>query len=227
MDRLYYLEVTTPANTPQSSPQSTPFPLEDNTLVYVDINVPPGNSATLGFRVMWAQQQVIPWGNNSWLLTDDEKVHVECNFAMTTSGLVVETYNVDIFPHTIYIRALVRDMTIAAQQEVNAATGSVALPASVDIDQDTSGIDTGVSDFDTDDTGSDYDTVTEDDTDTDSDTDTDTDTDTTAPPAPVTVAPAPTPPGPTIPPVTSPAPPKKKPKPVRKVSAIKHNVKVS
>lgn len=226
MDRLYYLSVSTPPNTPQSAPQLTPFPLEDNTLVYVDINVPPGNSATLGFRIMWAAQQVIPWGNNSWLLTDNEKVHVECDFAMTISGLVIETYNTDIFSHTIYIRALVRDMTIANQQLVNAATGGIALPATVDVTDQYQGTDTSLGDM-TDTTSDDESFL--DSTDTSSmdstpaeDTGGETPPDTTAPPAPVT--PSPAPPAPTLP-----APPKPavgKPKPIHKISRVKPHVKV-
>jgi hypothetical protein len=135
MDRLYYLTVETPANTPLASPLSTPWPLEDNEFVYVDIMVPPGPSGLMGFRIMWASQQVVPWGNDSWLITDNEKIHVDCNFAMTITGLVIESYNTDIFPHTIYLRGLVRTMTPQAQAQVASLTGTTALPASQDLSE--------------------------------------------------------------------------------------------
>jgi hypothetical protein len=135
LDRLYYLEVPTPANTPLAIPLSTPWPLEDNEFVYVDILVPPGPSGLLGFRILWANQQVVPWGNDSWLITDDEKIHVDCDFAMTVTGLVVQSYNTDIYEHTIYLRGLVRTMTVQEQLAVESETGTIALPASQDLSQ--------------------------------------------------------------------------------------------
>ena len=139
MDRLYYTTVTIPAGTTITSPYSVVWPLEDNELVYVDINVPPGPSGLMGFRILWAQQQVIPWGNDSWLVTDNEKIHVDCDFAMTITGLVIEGYNTDIFAHTIYIRGLIRTETYQQQLAAEQATGALALPAGV------SQIETGVA----------------------------------------------------------------------------------
>jgi hypothetical protein len=133
LDRLYYLEVTTPANTPLASPQSTLWPLEDNYLKYVDVLVPPGPSGLLGFRLMWANQQVIPWGNDSWLITDNERVHVDCDFMMTITGLVIESYNTDIYAHTIYIRGLVQTATVEQELAASELTGSIAVPASQDL----------------------------------------------------------------------------------------------
>lgn len=225
MDRLYYLEVLTPAGTLQSAPQNTPWPLEDNQLVYVDILVPPGNSSTAGFRVLWATQQVIPWGNDSFLVTDNEKVHVDCDFDMTITGLVIQTYNTDIWDHTIYLRALIRTITVAQQQLVNAATGGVALPATVDVTDQYQGTDTSLGD--TTDTTSDdesfldsTDTSSEDDT-TSTDTGTDTGTETTPPL--VTTTPVAAPPPPVLAP--QPKPVAKKPAPIRKPVKAKTHVK--
>lgn len=131
MDRLYYETVLTPANTPLATPQNTPFPLEDAQLVRVDILVPRGPSGNLGFRFLWAQQQVIPWGNNSFLVTDNEKVPVECNFAMTATGLVIQTYNTDVFDHTIYVRALIRDFVTMAAPAATITSGSLVTPSDI------------------------------------------------------------------------------------------------
>lgn len=132
MDRLYYVTATFPAGTPISAPVSIPWSLEDNDLIYVDINIPPGPSAQMGFRLLWAGQQIIPWGNNSFLVTDDEKIHVDVNSYMTQTGLVIEGYNVDIFPHTIYIRGLIRTATAQEVVTANELTGNIGLPASLD-----------------------------------------------------------------------------------------------
>ena len=139
MDRLYYESVTIPAGTPLATPVSVPWPLEDNYLKYVDIVVPSGPSGLMGFRILWASQQIIPWGNNSYLVTDNEKIHVDVDSYITVTGLVIEGYNTDIFPHTIYLRGLIQTLSpqqILAAEEV---TGSIALPASLDTG-DTSGI---------------------------------------------------------------------------------------
>ena len=85
----------------------------------------------MGFRIMWAQQQVIPWGNDSYLVTDNEKIRVDCDFDMTVTGLVIEGYNTDVFNHTIYLRGLIQTLTYAQEQAVSEALGSLALPASL------------------------------------------------------------------------------------------------
>jgi len=136
MDRLYYLTVPTPAGTPASSPISTNWPLEDNELAYVDVRVPPGPSGLLYFRILYAQQQIVPWGNNSYFNPDDEIIHWQSDAAMTVTGLVIQTYNLGSYQHTIYLRALIKTMTV--QEEITASeySGSLALPtAPVSSDQ--------------------------------------------------------------------------------------------
>jgi len=130
LGRLYYLEFTIPAGTPISSPASETFPLEDNYLVSLRIRVPPGPFGQMGFRLLWAQQQVVPWGNDSWLIANDEEVTWQSNVAITSTGLVVEGYNTGNFPHTIYILALISTLSASVQQEVSETSGAVALPAS-------------------------------------------------------------------------------------------------
>jgi hypothetical protein len=84
----------------------------------------------MGFRILWAQQQIVPWGNNSWLICDDEEIPWPSNTAITVSGLTVQGYNTGAYPHTVYLRALISTLPPALQSEVNAETGTVALPAS-------------------------------------------------------------------------------------------------
>lgn len=139
MDRLYYQTVSIPAGTPVATPVSIAWPMEDNYLKYVDINVPPGPSGLMGFRILWAGQQIIPWGNDSFLVTDNEKIHVDVDSYITVTGLVIQGYNTDIFAHTIYLRGLIQTLTPQQILAAEEATGSIALPASLDVG-DTSGI---------------------------------------------------------------------------------------
>jgi hypothetical protein len=128
--RLYYLEFTIPAGTPISAPVSDTWPLEDNYLVSIVTRIPPGPSGLMGFRIMWAQQQIVPWGNNSWLIADDEEIVWQSNTAMTVSGLVVEGYNTGTYAHTVYLRALISTLPPSVLQEIDQEMGTVALPAS-------------------------------------------------------------------------------------------------
>lgn len=128
MDRLYPLTVTTPANTLASAPLNTPFPLEDAYLEYIHIIVPSGCVGLLAFRILWAGTQVIPWANNYFLTPDDEKIEVDFQEYMTITGLVIQSYNLDIFAHNIYIRALIKSGPLPGEPLVSVTGSSSALP---------------------------------------------------------------------------------------------------
>jgi hypothetical protein len=130
LGRLYYLEVPIPAGTAITSPVSVSWPLEDNYLLRIDTRIPPGPSGQMGFRILWAEQQIVPWGNNSWLICDNESIPWMAETAITASGLVVEGYNTGSFSHTIYLRALISTLPPALASEVNTELGTVGLPAS-------------------------------------------------------------------------------------------------
>jgi hypothetical protein len=102
--------------------------------------VPPGPAGNMGFRILWATQQIVPWGNDSWLICDNETIAWESDTAMTITGLVIEGYNLGNFPHTIFLRGLVANLTPQQQQEVTELTGPTALPGSqVEGESDLSG----------------------------------------------------------------------------------------
>lgn len=56
---------------------------------------------------MQALQEIIPWSNNDWLVSNNEIITVSVNTQVTTQGLVVETYNTDVFPHRHWVRAAI------------------------------------------------------------------------------------------------------------------------
>lgn len=110
MDRLYETDVTVPASTASSSPYSVDWPLEDATLVYVNIIIPAGHSGLTGIRLTRSGTQIVPYSSNSWIISDDEKLTIGFNDEITSSGVKVVAYNSDIFAHTFYLRALIRDL---------------------------------------------------------------------------------------------------------------------
>jgi len=120
MSQLWPLTVTVPPNTPATAPLITPWALADANLDYIEIIVPDGNSGTAGIAVYWSGTQIIPWGTDSWLITNNEKIHIPVGSYITISGLAVWAYNTGIFPHTFYLRAHVTYTTTPVVTEAPA-----------------------------------------------------------------------------------------------------------
>jgi hypothetical protein len=116
MDRLYYLTPQIPAGTPQSAPVSTPWPLEDNQLIKISIEVPDGHCGLTGVRILWSQQQIVPFANNSFFVANDRTIDYQFDDYITSSGLVVQGFNTDIFPHTFYITALITNLPLPGEE---------------------------------------------------------------------------------------------------------------
>lgn len=105
MDRLYELTVTVPADTSDLAPHDVVWPLETAHLGGVTILVPDGHAGLTGIRAILAHQQIIPWGMFSWIVSNNEVIHVPFNDEINESGLVISTFNTDVFDHSFYLRA--------------------------------------------------------------------------------------------------------------------------
>lgn len=110
MDRLYLLTVTTPANTTALGELLTDWPLEDSKLGTVQIITPDGHNGLTGIRIIKSGQQIIPWGADSHLVMNAEDLTIPFNDEMQSTGLVIGTYNTDVFDHTHYLRAVITDL---------------------------------------------------------------------------------------------------------------------
>lgn len=119
--RYYALNVVTQAGTLIGAPQTTVWPLEDVTLVGIEVDIPPGHAANTGIRVLRSKQQVVPWGNNSYLIANDRLLSVAVNEELTEGKLVIVTYNLDVYDHTHYLRATLADLS---QSGAGGATGA-------------------------------------------------------------------------------------------------------
>lgn len=111
MDRYYPVELTVPASTPPGNPTKQTVPLEDATLVDVEIIVPAGHVALTGIRVLASNQQVIPWGNLSWIKSDNYVRVFDFNAEIGASAISVQGFNNDVIAHTFYARFHMRDRT--------------------------------------------------------------------------------------------------------------------
>jgi hypothetical protein len=136
MDRIYYQTLTVPAGTPITAPVTAAWPLEDNLLKHFTVQVPDGHCGLTGFRVLQAQQQVVPFANNSYIVSNDRTFPFEWDDEITSTGLVLSGYNIDIFPHTFYCTALVTNIPVPGTEPPAAVTPLEAPSAPIGIDTD-------------------------------------------------------------------------------------------
>jgi hypothetical protein len=116
MDRIYYTVLTIPANTPQSAPVSIAWPLEDNQLKEITVQVPDGHCGLTGFRIMQAQQQIVPFANSSFIVSNDRTFLFPFDDEITSTGLVGNGYNTDIFPHSFYLTCTVTNLPLPGEE---------------------------------------------------------------------------------------------------------------
>lgn len=128
MDRYYPLDITVPNGTSISSPLTTLTTLENAILVDVEILIPPGHNALTGIRVRQSRQQIIPWGNDSWISADNYVRVFDVNAEIGSKSISVQTYNGDTFDHTFYMRFHIRELGTKGDGAISTAgTGLIGL----------------------------------------------------------------------------------------------------
>jgi hypothetical protein len=128
MDPLYQATVVTPAGTSPDVPLQTAFPLVDGTLTAVTILIPDGHSGLTGIRILQADQEIIPWSNDDWLISNDEVISISVNTSISAVGLTIETYNTDAFEHRHWVRAQVINIGVGSS---SSSATVAALPVDV------------------------------------------------------------------------------------------------
>lgn len=123
-DRYYPVELTVPAGTTPGNPTKQAVALENIILADVEIVVPAGHVALTGVRVLASAQQVIPWGNLSWIKADNYVRVFEYNSEIGANSISVQGFNLDINPHTFYLRFHVRDTANADQGAPSTVVGN-------------------------------------------------------------------------------------------------------
>lgn len=123
--RYYPVEITVPASTPPGNPTKVAVPLEDAILADVEVIIPAGHVALTGVRVLASNQQVIPWGNLSWIKGNDYVRVFEYDFEIGAASMSVNAYNVDVIAHTFYLRFHVRDLVDANAGTPSSVVGGI------------------------------------------------------------------------------------------------------
>lgn len=94
--------VTVPPGTLETAPQATVVNLGLATLLDIRLLIPRGTSGLVGWGLDLAGQRVIPYGDkHTWIIGDDERLLLDCGFDVS-GPLSIRTYNLDVYPHTLY-----------------------------------------------------------------------------------------------------------------------------
>lgn len=106
-DRVYAYDVTVPAGTLEAAPQITALPIALGIVTDIEVLVPPGPSGLVGWRVQHSQETVIPYNSAEWIVTDGEVIKWPLRHFPVGNAWRMAAYNLDIYPHTMYVRMLV------------------------------------------------------------------------------------------------------------------------
>jgi hypothetical protein len=103
--RILPFTATIPAGTLTSAPVSVPMNLDTWDIEQFDLEVPSGPSGLMGFQIYNNGVGWLPYGANQWIIWDN----VQKSYALTdqpnAGGWAIVGYNLDLYPHTVTVRA--------------------------------------------------------------------------------------------------------------------------
>jgi len=129
VDRFYQQSVTVPPGTVIGSATSTPFLSDDGTLKGVNVTIPYGHNGLTGIRILYNNQQIMPWSNYAWLVANGRTVEFPFDDYITAIGLVAIAYNLDVFAHTFYLECVISDRPSTSQIYSGSGSSTSVLPA--------------------------------------------------------------------------------------------------
>lgn len=107
--RIYETQFTVPAGTALASPVTQTWVTEDNTIVDIELEVPPGHNGLTGIRVTKGGTSLLPYNSNSWIVANDYSRTFPVNDYIPTGDLTLQGYNTGQYNHTFYLRMTVTD----------------------------------------------------------------------------------------------------------------------
>jgi hypothetical protein len=128
VDRIYTQQLTVAAGVLPSAPISVAVPLEANMLVGIQVIIPAGHNGLTGLRFQVQDVSVLPWGNQPWLIGNDEKPDFPVNMYIEANYLKAFLYNTDIYAHSFFIRVTMTDYTPPATLNSANPMAPVVLP---------------------------------------------------------------------------------------------------
>jgi len=97
------VSVTVPAGTAVASPQVTAVVFPARVVTQIDFLFPPGPRGEVGVAVGTANVKTLPYGNASYLVTDNQFLQFPLEQQIDSGSWQVTAYNTGMFPHTITV----------------------------------------------------------------------------------------------------------------------------
>jgi hypothetical protein len=69
----------------------------------VRVRVPPGPAGLLGWALGAAGQRVLPWGDQQYMVMDDESITWDLEGQITSGAWQLQAYNTGLYDHTVYV----------------------------------------------------------------------------------------------------------------------------
>jgi hypothetical protein len=104
--RVYEGDLVVPAGTPAAAPSVFVFDLPDGILQRITLVVPAGHSGLTGVQLTLAGTPIVPYGVLPWIIADDYTDSWEIDQEVNGGQVRLQGYNLDVYPHTFYVRAL-------------------------------------------------------------------------------------------------------------------------
>jgi len=130
--RVYPLVVNVSPGTLPAAPLSTPWKTEDNTLISIELEIPPGHNGLTGIRIMKGDTQLLPFGSNSWIIANGYTNTFAIDDYMPTGDIKVQAYNQGAYPHTFYLRMSMVNYDVAGKATAATEADVLAL-AQIDV----------------------------------------------------------------------------------------------
>jgi hypothetical protein len=109
-ERIEAFTVTVPAGTPTSAPTSTPTVFDPGDVERIEVFIPSGHGGLTGFALFQAHNQIIPYRGGQFIVDDDDTISWPVEGFLNTGDWQLTAYNLDVNPHSFYIRFLVNEI---------------------------------------------------------------------------------------------------------------------
>jgi hypothetical protein len=105
---LRTFEVTIPAGTAKASPQVSALTMPARIVEHAEVRIPPGPNGSVGWALGAAGQRVYPYGQDTWVVADNETIPIPVDGAIESGAWQLQAYNTGRWDHTLYLRFRVR-----------------------------------------------------------------------------------------------------------------------
>lgn len=133
--RIYQITFTVPAGTLPTAPLTVPWLTEDNVVNDIELEIPSGHNGVTGVRVMKGDVQLLPWGQNSWIIATNYTHVFPVGDYVPTADVKLQGYNQGTVAHSFYLRMSISDYVqprVVEQQPITPFVPATTITTSPD-----------------------------------------------------------------------------------------------